>query len=124
VSTALKHAASRVEADFQVPIDVVTVGDHTVDERSRAIVAAAAEAMVNAAKHSGAERVSLFLEVEDGLMEVYVTDQGGGFDVNRVSSYRKGIAESIRSRVEKVGGSATVESKPGEGTEVVLRLAL
>jgi signal transduction histidine kinase len=124
VSTALKQAASRVEADFQMPIDVVTVGDHTVDERSRAIVAAAVEAMVNAAKHSGAERVSLFLEVEDGLMEVYVTDQGDGFDVNSVSSYRKGIAESIRSRVEKVGGSATVESKPGEGTEVVLRLAL
>lgn len=124
VSTALKQAASRVEADFQVPIDVVTVGDYPVDERSRAVVAAATEAMVNAAKHSGAERVSLFLEVEEASLEVYVTDQGRGFDISSVSGDRKGIAESMRSRIDKIGGSVDIDTKPGEGTEVLLRLAL
>ncbi|HUG32245.1 MAG TPA: PspC domain-containing protein [Acidimicrobiia bacterium] len=124
VSTALKQSASKVEDAFQVPIDVVTVGDHAVDERSRAVVAAATEAMINAAKHSGAGRVSVFLEVENGSLQLYVTDQGTGFDPTAVSTDRKGIAESIRSRMAKVGGSVDIETNPEEGTEVMLRLAL
>lgn len=124
VSTALKRAAAKVEDDFQIPVDVVTVGDHRVDERTRAIVAAATEAMVNAAKHSGVERMSLFCEVEDDSLEVYVTDQGRGFDLASVPADRKGITESIRSRVEKVGGVVDIESEPGEGTEVMLKLSL
>jgi signal transduction histidine kinase len=79
--------------------------------------------MVNAAKHSGADRVSLFLEVEEGVVSVYVTDQGRGFEIGSVATDRKGIAESIRSRMSKVGGDVDIESEPGEGTEVVLKLA-
>lgn len=124
VSTALKLAASRVEEDFQIPVDVVTVGDCPVDFRTRALVGAASEAMVNAAKHSGAGRMSLFLEVEDSELEVYVTDQGKGFDPDSVPEDRKGIAESIYSRVRKVGGDVRIDSEPGEGTEVLLRLDL
>jgi signal transduction histidine kinase len=124
VSTALKQAAARVEQDFQIPIDVVVVGDHPVEERTRAMVAAATEAMVNAAKHSGADRVSLFLEVEEDRLEVYVTDQGRGFVPGTVPSDRKGITESIRSRMDKVDGEVVIESEPGEGTEVMLKLAL
>jgi signal transduction histidine kinase len=124
VSTALKQAAARVEEDFQIPIDLVTVGDHPVEERTRALVAAATEAMVNAAKHSGADRMSLFFEVEAGSLEIIITDQGSGFDLVAVAGDRKGISESIRSRVEKVGGEVEIVSEPGEGTEVMLRLAL
>lgn len=126
LSTALKQAAARVEGDFQIPVDVVTVGDHPVDERMKTLVAAASEALVNAAKHSGAERVSLFLEVDHDAseLEVYVTDQGDGFDPSTVSPDRKGISESIFSRMNKVGGEVDIVSEPGEGTEIVLRLAL
>ena len=124
VSTALKQAATRVEQDFQIPVDVVTVGDHPVGERTRALVAAAAEAMVNAAKHSGADRMSLYMEVEEDILRVYVTDQGNGFDLEAVPSDRKGIAESIKSRIERAGGTVEIDSEPGEGTEVLLRMAL
>lgn len=124
VSTALKQAAAKVEADFQVPVEVVTVGDRTVDDRARALVAAASEAMVNAAKHAEADRMSLFLEVDEEAVQVYVTDQGRGFDTHAVPSDRKGISESIRARMEKAGGEAMVESAAGEGTEVLLRLPL
>ncbi|HUG08794.1 MAG TPA: PspC domain-containing protein [Acidimicrobiia bacterium] len=123
MSTALKQAASRVEDDFQIPVDVVTVGDHSVDERTRAVISAATEAMVNAAKHAGVDRISLYFEVESDSVEVFVTDQGKGFDVNSISADRKGISESIRSRMEKIGGSAEIVSEPGEGTEVMLKLA-
>lgn len=125
VSTALRQAATRVENDFQIPVDVVSVGDVPVNERTRAVVAAASEAMVNAAKHSGADKMSLFLEVEDdAVLEVYVTDQGKGFELGSIPADRKGIAESIRSRIEKVGGTAQIASEPGEGTEVMLRMEL
>ncbi|MFZ0013603.1 MAG: PspC domain-containing protein [Acidimicrobiia bacterium] len=126
VSTALKQMAGRVEDDFQIPVDVVTVGDHALDDRSRAVISAASEAMVNAAKHSGADRLSLFMEVDEdaGELEVYVTDQGRGFQVDGVAGDRKGISQSIRSRMEKVGGQVEIDSELGEGTEVVLRLAL
>ena len=123
VSTALKQAAARVESDFQIPIDVVTVGDVAIDERTRALVFAAAEAMVNAAKHSEVDRISLYLEVEGDEVQVYVTDQGRGFDLEQVPSDRKGITESIRARMEKVGGEVAIDSIAGEGTEVMLKLA-
>lgn len=124
VSTALRLAAARVEEDFQIPVDVVTVGDYPVEDRTKALVAAATEAMVNAAKHAGVDRMSLFLEVEDKSLDVIVTDQGTGFEPDAVPADRKGISESIRSRVERVGGKAEIESELGEGTEVILRLAL
>lgn len=124
MSTALRRAASKVEEDFQIPIDLVTVGDAPIDDRGRAVVAAATEAMVNAAKHSGAERMSLFLEAEPDGLEVFVTDQGKGFDPATVPTDRRGIAESIRARMERAGGTVTIESEPGEGTEVMLGLPL
>ena len=124
VSTALRQAAERVEEDFQIPVDVVTVGDCMVDGRTRAIVAAATEAMINAGKHGRVDRMSLFSEVEGDLLEVIVTDQGKGFDPTTIPGDRRGIVESIRSRVERVGGEVDIVSEPGEGTEVILRLEL
>ena len=122
VSTALKGAATRIETDHQVPIDVVTVGDHPVDEPSRALVSAASEALVNAAKHSGSDRLSLFFEAEETLLSVFVTDHGKGFDRSAVPKDRKGIAQSIMARVERAGGKVEINSEPGEGTEVILRM--
>jgi signal transduction histidine kinase len=124
VSTALKRAAARVEDDHQVPVDVVTVGDHTIDDGARALIGAATEAMVNSAKHSGAGRISLYFESDEDGMAVFVTDQGKGFELAAIPSDRKGIAQSIRSRVVKAGGSVEVVSEPGEGTEVILRMPM
>jgi signal transduction histidine kinase len=122
VSTALKGAATRIESDHQVPIDVVTVGDHPVDEFSRALVSAASEALVNAAKHSGADRLSLYFEAEEDQLSVFVTDHGKGFDQSAVPNDRKGITQSILGRVERAGGKVEINSEPGEGTEVILRM--
>lgn len=122
ISTALKNAAARVEEDHQVRVDVITVGDHPIDKSAMSLVGAASEAMVNAAKHSGADRLSLYLEAEDEELTVYVTDQGKGFDPGAVTPDRKGITKSIKSRVEKAGGTVVINSEPGEGTEVVLNM--
>jgi signal transduction histidine kinase len=78
--------------------------------------------MNNAARHSGVTVVSVYVEVEDDVVTVYVRDQGRGFDVAAVSADRRGIAESIRARMARFGGTATISSSVGEGTEVQLRL--
>jgi signal transduction histidine kinase len=53
---------------------------------------------------------------------VFVRDRGAGFDPTAVSADRQGIAESIRGRMERAGGAATVTAAPGEGVEVELRI--
>lgn len=124
MSTALRQVALKVEEDHGVPVDVVTVGDHPVGESSRALIGAASEAMVNAAKHSGAARISVYFEATGDDLTVYVTDQGKGFDPASVPADRKGISGSIRARVDKAGGSVDVVSEMGEGTEVILTMAV
>lgn len=120
LSTAFETAAARVEDERHVAIDLVKVGDATLDDRGRALVGAATEALINAAQHSGAGRISIFLEVDGETADVWVTDQGKGFDQKTVPSDRRGLADSVFGRMARHGGSATVESRPGEGTEVHL----
>ncbi len=111
-----------VEARHGVPVEVVTVGDCPLDEHLSALLAAAREATVNAAKWSGASVISLFAEVEPDKVEVAVRDRGSGFDPDSVPADRKGVAESIRGRMLRHGGNATVQSTLGEGTKVTLTM--
>ena len=122
VSEGLASLQQDVEGVHGVRVEVVTVGDAELDERSRALVAAAREAAVNAAKWSGADLVSVYAEVEPGSISVFVRDRGRGFDPATVARDRKGISESIKARVSRNGGTATVRSSPGQGTEVALAL--
>lgn len=122
LSTALEAAVARIETERSIAIDLVAVGDARFDDRSAALVAAASEALVNAANHSGVDRVSVYLEVTDGTAEVWITDQGKGFDRSEVPADRKGLSESIERRMARQGGSGIIESSPGVGTEVHLTL--
>ena len=119
---AVEEAAASVEARTHVPIEVVVVGDSPLDERLHALVQAAAEAMSNAARHAQADRVTVYAEVEDEHVDVFVTDQGVGFDPAAVPPDRRGLAESVRGRMRRNGGQATIRSEPGEGTEVELHM--
>jgi signal transduction histidine kinase len=111
-----------VEAQHGIVVEAISVGDCALDDDLTALLAAAREATVNAAKWSGAGTVSLFAEVEPAAVSVFVRDRGRGFDPAAVPKDRKGLAESVRARMERRGGSATVRSTPGEGTEVVLTM--
>lgn len=122
LSGALQREADRIEKTFDIPVELVKVGDRPVDDQVRSLVAAAGEALTNAARHSGAERISVYSEVVEGTVDVWISDMGRGFDRARVPPDRHGIAESIIGRMQSNGGVATVSSEPGEGTEVHLRL--
>ena len=123
-AAALREAAERVEDAHGIAIDVVTVGDRDLDERRRALVAAAREALTNAAKFApDAGPVSLYSEVENGRVQVFVHDRGPGFDLGDVPEDRRGVRESIIGRMKRHGGEATIRSRAGEGTEVELTLS-
>jgi signal transduction histidine kinase len=122
LSTAVNDAAAEIERTHRVTIDVVTVGECRLNEPSGALVLAAREAMVNAAAHSGAGRVSVYLETVDGVITGYVRDQGSGFDPSAVPADRRGIADSIEGRMQRYGGQVSVTSARGNGTEVRLQV--
>jgi signal transduction histidine kinase len=120
-AAALERDAATIEADYGATIDLVTVGDCSLDSRLGAVVAAAREAMVNAAKHGGGA-ASVYAECREDVAEVFVRDRGTGFDLTSVPEDRHGVRESIIGRMERNGGTATLRATPSSGTEVHLRM--
>ena len=122
-AAALRAAAEEVEDAHGIQVEVVEVGDAELDDSALAVVAAAREAMTNAAKFApDAGPVALYSEAENGRIEVYVRDRGPGFDPEALPADRRGVRESIVGRMERHGGTAKIDSAPGEGTEVELVL--
>jgi signal transduction histidine kinase/phage shock protein PspC (stress-responsive transcriptional regulator) len=113
---------AEVEGDHEFTVEPVVVGDVPLDDALVALGAATREALVNAAKHSGAPSADLYSEVAPERVSVFVRDRGKGFDPETVPDDRRGLRDSVTGRLDRVGGTATVRSAPGEGTEVELVL--
>jgi signal transduction histidine kinase len=82
------------------------------------------EALSNIARHSGATHAVLAVEVGDDSASVRVEDDGVGFDPARpLGTAHFGLA-NLRDRAAAVGGSLAIESGPGEGTRIIMRLPI
>ncbi|RKR75777.1 phage shock protein C (PspC) family protein [Frondihabitans australicus] len=125
VASEIRDTAAALELDHSVRIDVVVVGMAQEPGQGAAeLVAAAREAMLNAARHAGGD-VSVYVEATSAAIDVFVRDRGPGFDVNEVPDDRLGVRESILGRMKRAGGTATVRrGAGGVGTEVHLHLDL
>jgi signal transduction histidine kinase len=123
LARAVDAAAAEVEQLHGIRVDVVSAGDAPLDDRLAALVLAAREAMTNAAKFARVDAVSVYVEADEEGASVFVRDRGAGFDRKAVPSDRHGLRESIELRMARHGGSATVTSTPGTGTEIELRIA-
>jgi signal transduction histidine kinase len=124
LAAAVRRAAAEVEDHHGIPIEVVCVGDCTLDDRLGAMLQAAREAMVNAAKYAGGDdgSVSVYAEVVGDEVSIFVRDRGRGFDLDAIPHDRMGLRESIIGRMERNGGKAEIRTAPGEGTEVRLEM--
>jgi signal transduction histidine kinase len=122
LAPALEEAAAEVEERHGVPVEVVVVGERDLDPSLEALVAAAREAMTNAAKFGAGSPVDVYAESNSDSVHVYVRDRGPGFDPSSLPSDRHGVRESIMGRMERHGGRARIASDPETGTEVELEL--
>ena len=117
----LRSEIARIERTHAIdaPLVVIDPGTST-GSAATALIGAAAEALVNAAKHSGTDRVwvSVDRRSPSGTM-VVVHDEGDGFDP-ATTPEGTGITSSIRRRLDAVGGGATVSSAVGRGTDVTV----
>jgi signal transduction histidine kinase len=91
------------------------------------LAAAIRAAVDNVRRHCGERtRAWVLIEDEPGLVTVTVRDDGPGIAAGRLTEAaaagRLGVSHSICGRLRALGGSATIRSVPGEGTEVELRL--
>jgi signal transduction histidine kinase len=119
---ALDDAAEEIEHAHGVAVEVVAVGDAPLDDAGLAVIAAAREAMQNAAKFGGGAPVAVYAEAGDSGIQVFVRDRGPGFDPESIPDDRRGVRESIVGRMRRHGGRAEIRSAPGAGTEVELVL--
>jgi signal transduction histidine kinase len=122
IADALVEAVADVEEAHAARIELATSGNAPLDDALGQLVLATREAMTNAAKHAQADDIAVYAEVEPERVSVYVRDRGIGFDRSTVGADRHGLAESIERRMQRAGGSATIVSTPGQGTEVELTM--
>ena len=118
LAASLRDIAALIELDFPARIEVVVAGASV--PAHTALVAAAREAMLNAARHAGGT-VSVYLETSAGAVDVFVRDRGPGVDLATLPDDRLGIRESIIGRMARAGGTGVVRATP-TGTEVHLHL--
>jgi signal transduction histidine kinase len=125
-SVDLRHAILSAQTDrvtVSVPAQAVVLESTAAAE----LTAATHAALDNVRRHCG-ERTRAWVLVEDepGLVRVTIRDDGPGIPDGRLAEAaaagRLGVSHSIRGRLRDLGGSATISSVPGEGTEVELCL--
>ncbi len=111
-------------AGLRIHQHLADVPDLLPEEVCVAISAAIREALNNVARHSGTSEAWVTITggpaEQPGSVSVLITDQGQGFDPAGVRP-GIGLSQSITARLAEVGGSADVDSEPGQGTTVELR---
>jgi signal transduction histidine kinase len=117
----LRRAAARVDDLYGSSVQVVVAPDLLPIPAiaADALASAAAEAIMNAAKHANAATIHVYAELEDGGTTCSVRDDGVGFDPGRPAT-GQGLRSSIRERIDAVGGTVGIDSRRGVGTEIRL----
>ena len=108
-------------------LDVALTGDLTAfarldATRQSAVALAVKQCLVNVIKHAGTDRAEVVIYGADSEVSVMIIDGGKGFSERETSVDRLGLRQSVRKRIETVGGTVRVWSTPGTGTSILIRL--
>ena len=116
----LRQLAESITGRARVPVAVEVEGERPLPPEVKiALYRIAQEALNNVAKHAGARRAEVRLRCEPGRVEMCVCDDGSGFDLASVPPESLGLG-IMRERAEAVGAALEIESRPGEGTQVIV----
>jgi signal transduction histidine kinase len=116
----LEPALSGAATASPIPVEIESsIVDRFSGEVEASLYFCGLEAMQNAAKHSGATRITVRMEPSDGV-RLKVADDGRGF-ASATTTTGSGLA-NMRDRIESVGGTLTIESLPGRGTTLIARV--
>lgn len=132
VSRLCNHAESRLRAAglrCRVEVPDVLPAIQVPPEVRRELVMAGNEVVHNVIRHAGATMVWLRMPLQTDTLVVEIEDDGRGYDPSvagqRASDGSRGLGlESVAGRMSSLGGVCQIQSTPGEGTCVVLRLPL
>ncbi|MCA1716482.1 MAG: hypothetical protein LC781_06315 [Actinobacteria bacterium] len=121
---ALKQQAAALRARHELPVHA-TLGeepDLPLETKEALYRRIAQEALHNTVKHAHATRADLKLECDArGVAHLEISDDGGGFDPEGSFSGHLGL-KSMGERATRLGGTLRVESAPGEGTSIRVRI--
>ncbi len=128
LATALKSGVGLWTANSGVNVDVQVSGEsaNLPEDVAHQVLRIAQEAVNNALKHSGADRVDLNLHVDEKRLKLHVVDNGLGFEPNGVFTTTNGHFGIIgmRERAQRLGGELSLDSRPGEGTRLDVTVPL
>ncbi|HWI23135.1 MAG TPA: ATP-binding protein [Baekduia sp.] len=122
LAAALREVVAGVEDDAEISVELSIIGDRALAADGEALVAAVREALRNAARHAPGAAVFVFAELSAERAEVFVRDDGPGFDPDSVPAERRGVRDAIVGRMAAAGGEARIDAAPGQGAEVMLIL--
>lgn len=129
---ALESYVEQWERRYEIRAEVKCTGisgpTELPDEVSSALYRIAQEALTNVARHADASMVSVVLDRPNGTVNLIIEDDGIGFDVDathrRVRNERRlGIA-GMRERAALIGGTLEIETSPGTGTSIYVRVPI
>ena len=116
------------DANGELAVEVIVVGSIWVDRhRLQELSAAVKQALDNVVEHADARKVTVFAEETGQDLTITVRDDGKGFDYDEErfrDEHKAGIVKSMKGRVEDLGGSMNIESRPGGGTEIEFRVPM
>jgi signal transduction histidine kinase len=118
LGTLLTQLCHGISARHDIPVDVQVCRDCQVPEEVHlALYRIAQETMNNITKHAEASRVEMRLERDEKEVRLNITDDGYGFDINKVPSKDMGL-DIMHERADAIGADLTVNSRPGAGTTI------
>ena len=108
---------------FQVGMEVQSVDRYLTPDGLLVLYRIIQEALTNAARHAGADTAAVSVVTDGRIIEAVITDQGCGFASDRLISTGGGLGlMGMQERAVMVGGRLEIESQPGKGTRIAVRI--
>jgi len=123
---ALERLAEDYQRRYGIPVDLVAKGlDRRLPvEMETALYRIVQEGLTNIARHAAASVASVLIDRQDGALQIVIEDDGRGFDPAAIGDGQNLGLQGIRERARLFEGSLTIESQPGQGTSLFVRLPL